>query len=317
MEKIVVFNLANSNCSYIHQNATQVTENKPETRPAVYINVMKMSFSKAIIIPLQTMRLTATILCREVSEWLLVFSGYGQHPGAWNELAGRCRSDFNVMVISLPAEPGDPNWTRQTYVDTISAILQEHGIAKATVISYSMGSRFGLLLAEYMPDRIRLLILMAPDGILRFTWNRVATGTLAGHWLFRQFVFREGWYLRLLDFLHSCGLLGQSLYAFSKWYMRDRKARLNVYHTWMNMRHIRPDLHAVHRAKQEAGFPLIAYFGKQDTVIRPFAAKRLQQRIPSATIIMLEKGHQLLDEDMIAELWQQTVTGNSRIGPTT
>lgn len=244
------------------------------------------------------MQLTATILCREASEWMLIFSGYGQDPLSWKEFAHRCQPDFNVMVISLPSGSGIPVVTKPDFCESIRDLMEQHGMKAVTVISYSMGSRFSLVMAECMPERIRMIIMMAPDGILRLTWNRVATNTFIGHWLFRQFVFHETVYLALIGLGYKLGLLTKSLYSFSKWYMRDRAAREKVYDTWMLMRKMQPDLENVNQHQQQYGFAVLAYFGMKDAVIRPQAAKRLRLKIRAANIVMLDKGHQLMDAEM-------------------
>jgi hypothetical protein len=63
-----------------------------------------------------------------------------------------------------------------------------------------------------------------------------------------------------------------------------------------------PDLPKIKQHQKHSGFPIIAFFGKNDFVIREKVSRKLQKEIPAAKIIMLEKDHNLLDEHLIQHI---------------
>ena len=103
------------------------------------------------------------------------------------------------------------------------------------------------------------------------------------------------------------GLMPKSLYTFSKWHMRDATTRMKVYHSWMNLRSLIPNLNIFERLIQKHAFPVVAYFGLQDKIINHACRKQLARKVPSANIILLNKGHMLADAELFADITRRIV----------
>ncbi len=239
---------------------------------------------------------------QEHKHWIFAFYGFGQQAGVFNNLTAICCDRYGFVVIDLPYETLNSPHTKNAFIEDIHLMMKKYGIEKITGISYSMGSRYNLVLAELIPSCTDKIILVAPDGVQINFWNRVATSTSAGHFLFKYFMTHPSVYLKLLHFLYKVRLLPLPLYAFSKWHVRSHESCHKVYNTWMNMKRMIPDLKEINRHVQQYSIPLIAFFGKDDFVISHKHMRRLKENIPSADIKLVEKGHNLLDDNLFHDI---------------
>ncbi len=250
------------------------------------------------------MNLSYSILTHDAEEWIFAFYGYGQQAEVFLPLAEKIKAKYNLLVVDLPYQNDLPVIEKKQFEFFINELIKKYQVKKITGISYSMGSRFNLVMAECLPEKIEKLILVAPDGIHLRWWNKIATNTSLGHFLFSYFVKSEDVYLNLLSLLYNVKLIPKSMYAFSKWHMRDTECRTKVYHAWMNMKQLIPDLDTLNKVKTEHNFDIIAYFGKEDTIINGTCVKKLATKIPSANIVLLNKGHNLLDIELFNDIIQ-------------
>lgn len=248
------------------------------------------------------MSLSYSILSEGAGEWVFAFYGYGQQASVFRPLSAKLKGRYNVLVIDLPYEELPEAISKQAFTTFLQELIHKFNIRKVTCISYSMGSRFNLVMAECLPSFISKMILVAPDGIRIRLWTKIATKTWIGKGIFCFLVHSENAYLNIVTLLYRLRLMPSSMYAFTKWHMRDKPNRLKVYHSWMNMRKLSPDLEGINRNKTAFHFDLIAWFGKDDKVINLQCMKRLAARIPSTKIIVLEKGHGLLSKELLEEI---------------
>jgi pimeloyl-ACP methyl ester carboxylesterase len=112
---------------------------------------------------------------------VLLLHGFGSSLHTWDEWARILETRFRVVRLDLPgfgltgAEPrGDYSDTRA--VALLAGLLDTLGIARADVIGSSMGGRLAWRFAAERPDRVRKLVLMAPDGFASagFEYDRPA-----------------------------------------------------------------------------------------------------------------------------------------------
>ncbi len=245
------------------------------------------------------------ILSRQAKQWVIAFHGYGQQASVFEPLAKMIDTKYNFMVIELPIESYAKAIQKMDFRNYIETLLKEYNIEKMTAISYSMGSRFNLCIAELLPQRLQKIITVAPDGVRMRIWNRFSTNTGLGRLLFRYFVRNKNAYQNLLSILYKIKFMPSSLYAFSKWHMRDTHTRTKVYNAWMNMKNLIPNLKVVEQNIRQYQIPIMAYFGKDDQVIDRACMKKMKKYIPSATIIEMDKGHNLLDKDLFKNIAAQ------------
>ncbi len=244
------------------------------------------------------MPLTYSILSTHAEKWIFAFYGYGQQAEVFRPLAEKLNGKYNIVVIDLPIEPQDNMMEKIDFMLFLDELITRYSIKKITGLSYSMGSRFNLVMAEQRPELIDKLILVAPDGIRMRLWNKFSTSTYLGNIIFRYLVDSRHAYANAISLLYRLKLMPKSMYAFSKWHMRDRACRTKVYNAWINMKKMIPDMALLRQQKEVYGFDMIAYFGKIDTIIDQDCLQTLVRKIPTAKIVSLNKGHNLLDAEL-------------------
>lgn len=101
---------------------------------------------------------------------LLMLHGFASSLHTWQAWAEALSPHWRVLRIDLPGAgltgadaTGDYSDTRA--LQLITALLDERGVAQATVIGHSMGGRLAWRLAAEHPQRVHKLVLIAPIGL--------------------------------------------------------------------------------------------------------------------------------------------------------
>ena len=101
---------------------------------------------------------------------VLLIHGFGASLHTWEPWADALRADGRrVLRLDLPGSGLSPPDVTGQYTDAralqlITALLDARGIARADVVGHSIGGRIAWTLAARQPDRVRRLVLVAPDG---------------------------------------------------------------------------------------------------------------------------------------------------------
>lgn len=112
---------------------------------------------------------------------VLLLHGFGSSLHTWEEWARLMEPGRRVIRLDLPgfgltgADPtGDYSDLRA--VALLAALLDALGVERADVIGSSMGGRIAWRFAAERPERVRRLVLMAPDGFASrgFTYDKPA-----------------------------------------------------------------------------------------------------------------------------------------------
>jgi pimeloyl-ACP methyl ester carboxylesterase len=236
------------------------------------------------------------------TQWLLCFYGYGQSEQVFLDLHHITKNKYSILIIHLPYETTETAWDKDFFANEVSSLLIVYGIKSFTIVSFSLGSRLGLCLIEKIPEKVNTLILLAPDGIKMGFWNTLAVNSHVGKLIFRKLIFSNSLLPNMLKLFLRLKLIPQTLYAFSAWHIRNTNERQRLFHTWLNLKNMIPNLLKINEVYKIYRFPIIAYFGEHDIVIDTQCHKKLARQIPSTKIIMRNKGHNLMDKDLFADI---------------
>jgi pimeloyl-ACP methyl ester carboxylesterase len=100
---------------------------------------------------------------------VLMLHGFGSSLHTWEPWAKDLSKDMRVIGIDLPGSGLSSPDPAGDYSDThtiqlILALLDQLGIANASVIGHSMGGRIAWTLAATHAERVNKLVLISPDG---------------------------------------------------------------------------------------------------------------------------------------------------------
>lgn len=100
---------------------------------------------------------------------LLLLHGFGASLHTWDELAARLDGEYRVIRLDLPGfgltgpDPGRDYSDARSHA-VLMALMDQLGIARAVVAGHSMGGRIAWTFAALHPERVKRLVLLAPDG---------------------------------------------------------------------------------------------------------------------------------------------------------
>ena len=100
---------------------------------------------------------------------VVLLHGFGASLHTWEDWARLLSADRRVIRFDLPGfglTGPDPtgDYTDARSVAVLSALMDELGIPRASVVGSSMGGRIAWFFAATEPERVDKLVLMAPDG---------------------------------------------------------------------------------------------------------------------------------------------------------
>ena len=100
---------------------------------------------------------------------VVLIHGFGASLHTWEPWAHELARNHRVIRFDLPgsglSEP-DPSgdYTDARSLQLLTALLDQRGIARATLIGHSIGGRIAWTFAARHPERLDKLVLVAPDG---------------------------------------------------------------------------------------------------------------------------------------------------------
>jgi pimeloyl-ACP methyl ester carboxylesterase len=100
---------------------------------------------------------------------LLLLHGFGSSLHTWEPWAQALAGRWRVIRIDLPGAGltgADPtgDYSDERGLQVLAALLDQRGVARATLVGHSMGGRLAWRFAAAYPQRVDKLVLIAPDG---------------------------------------------------------------------------------------------------------------------------------------------------------
>ncbi|MCC5861530.1 MAG: alpha/beta fold hydrolase [Gammaproteobacteria bacterium] len=100
---------------------------------------------------------------------VILLHGFGASLHTWEPWAASLADEFRVVTLDLPGgglsgrDPtGDYSDTRS--MEILASLMDELGLAQASLVGNSMGGRIAWRFAAEFPERVERLVLIAPDG---------------------------------------------------------------------------------------------------------------------------------------------------------
>lgn len=118
-----------------------------------------------------------TVRAGEGDTTLLLLHGYGESLTTWRAVFDRLTRNHRVIAIDLPGFGGsakpDVPYSLPAMTERLSRFIDRWTAGPLVVVGHSMGGELAASLALERPDRVNLLILIAPAGF------RVGLGGIA------------------------------------------------------------------------------------------------------------------------------------------
>ena len=229
------------------------------------------------------------------SEKVLAFHGIIRSSDQWSFVSQKLRERFTWFCVDLPFHGKSIPWregamSHEETAQIFNALLQkmEVGPTESIIVAgYSIGGRFALEFARHFPERVKGLLLIAPDGLITNPWMRFSTG--AGRGLFRRLMLKPDALNSFVHRLIRLKVLPASYGTLGNWYLQSEDLRLLIWRSWTAFRPIGSlnDL-----KKLPPTTRIWAMFGVKDMLIPSKTARCLKST--NATVKIVDQGHILL-----------------------
>jgi len=100
---------------------------------------------------------------------LLLLHGFGSSLQTWDSWSTQLEQRYRVIRLDLPGfgltGPSPVHdYSEQNDLATLTQFVDKLGLLNFSIIGHSMGGKMAWSLAASVPDRVKALVLMAPDG---------------------------------------------------------------------------------------------------------------------------------------------------------
>lgn len=240
-------------------------------------------------------------------ELVFCFHGYGESATAFRFLERYAGDRFLFVALDLPFH-GETKWnegltfTKGDLKKFVCEIIGKHNPIPGSqfpvsLLGFSLGGRIALDLYQSMPEKIKKMVLLAPDGLKVNFWYWLATQTWAGNKLFAFTMKHPAWFFAMLKSLHKMKMVNASIFKFVRHYIDDSEARSLLYKRWTALRRIRPHLSTIKREIDKNKTDTILVYGKHDRIILSSAGEKFRRGIEQYCLLkVIASGHQVLHE---------------------
>jgi pimeloyl-ACP methyl ester carboxylesterase len=238
-------------------------------------------------------------------ELMLAFHGFGNRASDFRVFAPALEEKFTVLSFDLPfhgqsgPEPGHQQAvvTAQDLAGLSQAAAALTGHRKFSLMGYSLGGKIALQLVESIPERIDTVLLFAPDGLKVSLTNAFVARSVIGQMLYRRVMRDPVWFFRLLQLMHSAGIVDRKIHDFIRESLSTAERREMVWNVWRCFRDIRPSAQRVREAVEEHRIGLHLFFGAYDKIIPPAIGRNFVRELKQpGALHIVESGHQLVRE---------------------
>lgn len=250
------------------------------------------------------------------SQVMLAFHGYGQGSSYYLPMEKALGKDYTIYAFDLffhgqsQLHKHNMPLTKSFLSGFIEHFLEKQGIQEFSLMGFSMGGKFALTLVECMPQRIRELFLIAPDGIKTSFWYNIATYPGWLQQLFKRTVIKPEFFFRFLRMLHRYNLVHKSLLRFAHYQMDSTPKRLRVYRSWVGFRDLNFDIRKIVQLLNKYKAPVTMFLGEYDEIISPKRVAVFIDALEKGELVILKTGHSHLLQE-VAELLHKKRASNS------
>lgn len=251
---------------------------------------------------------------------ILCFHGFGRTASDFEVFLPLLKENQKMVCIHLFAHGEsvfpenrivhDP-LTHGEWKELLTAFIASQGIDRFHLLGYSMGARLVMFTMLLCAEKVKSVLVFAPDGLKINPLYRFASGTGPGRYMYNKIIEQPGPLFRVARVLNKIGLLSDKLHRFVHVHLDTIEKRRQVHDAWMIYRNFFPNQSKLAEVINRKDFPFHMIFGKYDEVIKVKLGKKLEKRLDSRShLIVVEKGHRLMSTEVASfikanGLWPQ------------
>lgn len=244
---------------------------------------------------------------------LLAFHGYGMTGKQFNVMERSLLSNYKIFGFDhfFHGESKLEDWNEKKILAgvpraMIRLYIEEwfavYGRQRISLMAYSIGANFVLILLEEYADLVDEVILMAPDGLAGYKGFTFLQHHVVGRSLFRS-ISKSKWVApAILKLLKRLKVIDDSLYTIAYNEIDTAKKRQDVFYTLNLIRHLQPDMQKVAENINHYQIKCLLIFGQHDLLFPLKPARPAIDLLHTADVHEVPMGHWLVTSALDAYL---------------
>lgn len=233
---------------------------------------------------------------------LLAFHGFGQDASAFVPLANLVSEEFTTISFNFPGESRS-SWqgkimpSNKTLWPFIQKLCDEFEVKDVTLMGFSMGGRPTMCLTEYYPEKVNRIILIAPDGLKKNIWYRLATREFYGRLIFKRILKKPQPWIRRANYLMDKGIIPSKWRNLVNTTLNKADYRKKLETDWLFTHNFIPNSRRFKKVLSAFNIPCHLFMGKQDRIFPPKEGEAFAKGSPFVHFHLLSTGHQILESN--------------------
>jgi pimeloyl-ACP methyl ester carboxylesterase len=239
------------------------------------------------------------------SKPLLAFHGYGMTGRQFNVMEKSILSKYRVHGFDhfFHGDSVLENWDESQIIagmprEMVKLYLLEwfkvYGEQKVSLMAYSIGADFALILLEEFPEWIDEIILMAPDGVTPYKGFEFIQQHPVGRRLFKKTTKSTWMAPSVIKNLKRFKVIDHDLFTIAYNEIDTPKKRQDVYYTLNLIKNLKPNTAKLVAILNEQPIKSVFIFGKDDLLFPKKAAEPFLNQLKNAEIHEVPMGHWLV-----------------------
>lgn len=178
---------------------------------------------------------------------LFAFHGFGQNPNVFECLRQYLpqHTIYSFDLLSFGKEP-----SKKEVFDLLEQFCNTHHIESFSILSFSIGSKIALSLLEHFPEKVKKIVMIAPDGFKKNYWYQFATSSF-GKKIFWQFIKNPNFFLKIAHYLSKTKVLNKELLKIAQVYTDSPTKRFLLWRTWLSQKNLFPNHQILRKVYRE------------------------------------------------------------------
>lgn len=226
------------------------------------------------------------------TEIMLLFHGFGQTGRVFQDWHSTLEQSYTLYSFDLfyhgESDHKEAAVTPAYWGKLIKAFIDRQQLGSFHLTGFSLGGRFVNVTVLRLPDHIKSITYIAPDGFYESPWQTLA---LTFQPIFKYVMTHPAALIKLANAAEKYRLSSPSLVKFAKRELTDLENRIRVYRSWVFLKPMIRNHRRVTKTINDHNIKCTLVLGAKDHIIPPGKVAPKFKHAPGATICVIEKRH--------------------------
>lgn len=244
---------------------------------------------------------------------MLCFHGYGMHGRQFTVLEPMLGEKYTFYGFDLffhqetklrdqRLEEVKRGISKHELSELIEAFCKHEGIARFSVIGYSMGSHHATTIAEKLSEFINEYIVIAPSSLKPIPLIYFFSTNRRGNRIFEKLTLSNKGLIRLLHASKFLRIIDAAAHKILYNEIATPELRFSFYASVTYIRYLATDEGHLIKVLNERNIKSIFIFGKRDPMFPPGIARNLIPKLKLAESIILDENHDMINKNLATTL---------------